>query len=68
MKEVGPGRWSRIHKELEAKNLLVRCYTHDCSCCLLTATSADLDGIVDSGLEDGLASWRKPVIPKCEDS
>jgi hypothetical protein len=34
--------------------LLSRCYTLDCTCCILTATSADLDSIVGSGLKNGL--------------
>ncbi len=43
-----------IRKELELKSLLSRCYTLDCDCCILTATSADLDSIVESGLKNGL--------------
>ncbi len=42
-----------IRKELELKSLLARCYTLDCTCCILTATSADLDSIVESGLKNG---------------
>ena len=45
-----------IRKELELKSLLTRCYTLDCTCCILTATSADLDSIVESGLKNGLIS------------
>ena len=43
-----------IRKELELKSLLTRCYTLDCTCCILTATSADLDSIVEFGLKNGL--------------
>ena len=43
-----------VRKELEIKNLLQRCHTFDCHACVLTATSADLDSIVESGLKDGL--------------
>jgi hypothetical protein len=46
----------RIRKELETENLLVRCDTFDCNCCVLTATSADLDSIVESGLKNGSIS------------
>jgi hypothetical protein len=42
-----------IRKELEIKNLLSRCHTFDCACCVLTATSADLDSMVESGLRHG---------------
>ena len=35
-----------VRKELELKSLLSRCHTLDCTCCILTATSADLDSIV----------------------
>ena len=42
-----------MRKELELKSLLSRCYTLDCTCCFLTATSADLDSIVESGLKKG---------------
>jgi hypothetical protein len=45
-----------VRKELELKNLLARCHTLDCTCCILTATSADLDSIVESGLKNGLIS------------
>ena len=41
-----------IRKEFELKSLLSRCYTLDCTCCVLTATSADLDEIVESGLKN----------------
>ena len=43
-----------IRKELELKSLLSRCHTLDCKCCLLTAMSADLDSMVESGLTNGL--------------
>jgi hypothetical protein len=45
-----------IRKELESLNLLTRCYTLYCTCCVLTATSADLDAIVESGIKNGLIS------------
>jgi hypothetical protein len=38
------------------KGLLTRCYTLDCTCCIMTTTSADLDSIVESGLKNGLIS------------
>ena len=43
-----------VRKQLEVKNLLQRCHTFDCHACVLTAMSADLDSIVESGLKDGL--------------
>ena len=43
-----------VRKELEIRNLLQRCHTFDCPACVLTATSADLDSIVESGLKNGL--------------
>ena len=43
-----------VRKELEIKNLLSRCHTLDCTCCILTATSADLDSIVEFGLKNSL--------------
>ena len=43
-----------IRKELELKSLLSRCHTLDCTCCVLTATSADLDSIVEFGLQNGI--------------
>ena len=45
-----------IRRELEIKNVLSRCYTLDCTCCVLNATSTDLDSIVESGLKNGLIS------------
>jgi hypothetical protein len=45
-----------IRKELELNNLLSRCHTLDCTCSVLTATSADLDTIAESGLKNGLIS------------
>jgi hypothetical protein len=43
-----------IRKELEIKSLLSRCHTLDCTCCILTTTSADLDSIVEFGLKNSL--------------
>ena len=45
-----------VRKELELKSLLSRCHTLECTCCILTATSADLDSIVESGLKRSLIS------------
>ena len=45
-----------IRKELEQKSLLSRCYTLDCTCCVLTATSSDLDAIVEFGLKNSVIS------------
>ena len=45
-----------VRKELELKSLLSRCHTFDCTCSILTAMSADLDSIVESGLKQGLIS------------
>src|SRR5262249_49146922 len=45
-----------VRKELELKSLLSRCHAFGCSCCILTATSADLDAIVELGLKNGLIS------------
>jgi hypothetical protein len=45
-----------IRKELELNNRLSRCHTLDCTCCVLTATSADLDAMVESGLKNGAIS------------
>ena len=42
-----------IRKELELKSLLTRCHTLDCTCCILAATSIDLDSIVEFGLKNG---------------
>jgi hypothetical protein len=42
-----------VRKELELKNLLSRCHTLDCTCCILSATFADLDAIVECGLKNG---------------
>jgi Uncharacterised methyltransferase family (DUF6094) len=39
---------------LELKSMLSRCYTLDCTCCILTATSVDLDSIVEFGLKNGV--------------
>ena len=56
---VGKGYRSinvRLRKELEIKSLLSRCHTLDCTCCILTATSGDLDSIVELGLKNGSIS------------
>jgi hypothetical protein len=45
-----------VRKELELKGLLARCHTLDCTCSILTATSADLDSIVEFGPKNGLIS------------
>jgi hypothetical protein len=42
-----------IRKELELNGLLSRCHTLECTCCMLTATSGDLDSIVESGIKNG---------------
>jgi hypothetical protein len=47
-----------IRKELELKSLFTRCYTLDCTCCILTTTSADMDSIVEAGLKNGLIAIR----------
>ncbi len=47
-------RWlPYIRTELELRSLLTRCHTLDCTCCVLTATSAELDSIVESGIQNG---------------
>ena len=51
-----------VRKELETKGLLVRCYTLDCTCCVLTATSADLDAIVECGLKNGLITIKEETV------
>ena len=43
-----------VRKELEIESLLSPCHTLDCTCCVLTATSADLDSIVEFGLKNDL--------------
>jgi hypothetical protein len=43
-----------VRKELELKGLLSRCHTLDCTCCVLTAKSADLDSIVEFGIQNSL--------------
>ena len=43
-----------VRKELEIKNLLQCCHTFDCHACVLSAMSADLDSIVESGLKESL--------------
>jgi hypothetical protein len=52
-----------IGKELENLNLLTRCYALDCTCCVLTATSADLDAIVESGLKSSLIRIQEEGAP-----
>jgi hypothetical protein len=51
----------RIRKQLESMSLLTRCYTVDCTCCVLAATSADLDAIVERGLHNELILIREGV-------
>jgi hypothetical protein len=51
-----------IRKELELKSLLTHRHTLDCTCCILTATSADLDSIVESGLKNGLISIQEEAV------
>jgi hypothetical protein len=48
-----------ISRELEHKGLLTCCYTADCSCTVLIATSADLDAIVEYAQNDGLIAIQK---------
>ena len=48
-----------VRKELELKCLLSRCYTLDCTCCILTGTSVDLDSIVEFGLKSGLIAIKE---------
>jgi hypothetical protein len=55
-----------IRMELETQNLLVRCDTFDCACCILTATSSDLDAIVESALKNGVISIQEEVAPAAE--
>ncbi len=43
----------------ETQTVLVPCQTLDCTCCVLTATSDDLDSIVESGLKDGVISIKE---------
>jgi hypothetical protein len=47
-----------LQGELVIRNLLNRCDAFDCNCGVLTATSADLDSIVESGLKSGAISIR----------
>jgi hypothetical protein len=42
-----------LRKELELNNLLSRCHSLDCTCSVLTSTSADLDSMVETGLKNG---------------
>ncbi len=48
-----------IRRELERKSLFTRCHTLDCTCCILSATSADLDSIVEFWLKNILISIRE---------
>ncbi len=48
-----------VRKELELKSLLTHCYTVDCTCCILTATSVDLDSIVEFGVKNGSISIKE---------
>jgi hypothetical protein len=48
-----------IRKELELSNLLSRCHTLECTCGMLSATSADLDSMIESGLRNGLISIKE---------
>jgi hypothetical protein len=43
-----------VRKELELQSLLTRSHTLECTCCILTATSADLDSIVEFGIKNGV--------------
>ena len=45
-----------VRKELSLKSLLSRCYTLDCTCFILNATSADVDSIVEFGIKNGSIS------------
>jgi hypothetical protein len=47
-----------IRQELELKPLLFRCYTLDCTCCVLSVTSADLHSIVEAGIKTGTIEIR----------
>jgi hypothetical protein len=42
-----------IRQELALKSLLASCDTLDCTCCVPTATYADLDAIVEAGIKNG---------------
>jgi hypothetical protein len=42
-----------VQQGLRLMTASARCYTLDCTCCILTATSAELDAIVQSGLKNG---------------
>jgi hypothetical protein len=42
-------------------SLLAHCHTLDCTCRILTATSAELDTIVEAGLKGGLISIQMGV-------
>ncbi len=47
-----------VRKELEIKSLLPAATPSTAHACVLTATSADLDSIVESGLKNGLITHR----------
>jgi hypothetical protein len=49
--------WLRyMRKEIELRSLLSRCFTLECTCSLVSATTADLDSIVEHGIKNGLIS------------
>jgi hypothetical protein len=48
------GRLPYIRTEFELNSLLSRCYALGCTCCVLIATSVDLDAIVEFGIKSGL--------------
>ena len=50
-----------IRKQLELKSLLARYHTLDCTCCILTAASADLDSIVEFGIKNSSISIQEEV-------
>jgi hypothetical protein len=45
-----------VRRELEIQGLLRRCHAIDCTFCILSATSADLDAIVESEIKSGSIS------------
>jgi hypothetical protein len=47
------GRLPYVRGELVIRIPFHRCHTFDCSGCILTALSADLDSIVESGRKNG---------------
>ena len=46
-------------------SLLARCYTINCTCCVVTATSANLDSIVEFGLKNGAISIQEEAASRC---